>query len=163
MNTSNLSQPTESKKAFDWRFVTPLYIGSALNPVNTSFIATALVPIAAAINVPVGQTAVLVAALYMACIVAQPAAGKLSEVFGPRRVFLAGILAVLAGGVLGGFGHDLATLIVSRVLIGVGTSTGYPSAMLLIRQRAESAGLTGPPGGVLGGLVIAGMATAVIG
>lgn len=140
-----------------------MYIGSALNPVNTTFIATALVPIAAAINVPVGQTAVLVAALYMACIVAQPAAGKLSEAFGPRRVFLAGILAVLAGGVLGGFGHDLATLIVSRILIGVGTSTGYPSAMLLIRQRAESARLTEPPGGVLGGLVIAGMATAVIG
>jgi MFS family permease len=163
MNTSNLPQPTESKKAFDWRFVTPLFIGSALNPVNSSFIATALVPVAAAIHVPVGQTAVLVAALYMACIVAQPAAGKLSEAFGPRRVFLAGILAVLAGGVLGGLGHDLATLIVSRVLIGVGTSTGYPSAMLLIRQRAESAGLTEPPGGVLGGLVIAGMATAVIG
>ncbi len=93
MNISNLPQPTESKKAFDWRFVTPLYIGSALNPVNSSFIATALVPVAAAIHVPVGQTAVLVAALYMACIVAQPAAGKLSEVFGPRRVFLAGILA----------------------------------------------------------------------
>lgn len=72
MNESNSPQPTESKKAFDWRFVTPLYIGSALNPVNSSFIATALVPIAAAINVPVGQTAVLVAALYMACIVAQP-------------------------------------------------------------------------------------------
>jgi len=163
MEKSTSPQSAESKKAFDWRFVTPLYIGSALNPVNTSFIATALVPIAAAISVPVGQTAVLVAALYMACIIAQPAAGKLSEAFGPRRVFLAGILAVLAGGVLGGFGHDLTMLIVSRVLIGVGTSTGYPSAMLLIRQRAESAGLTSPPGGVLGGLMIAGMATAVIG
>jgi MFS family permease len=163
MNKSNSLQPIESKNAFDWRFVTPLYIGSTLNPVNSSFIATALVPIAAAINIPVGQTAVLVAALYMACIVAQPAAGKLSEVFGPRRVFLAGIFAVLIGGVLGGSGHDLATLIVSRVMIGVGTSTGYPSAMLLIRQRAESAGLTEPPGGVLGGLVIGGMVTTVIG
>jgi MFS family permease len=48
-------------------------------------------------------------------------------------------------------------------MIGVGTSTGYPSAILLIRQRAESTGLTKSPGGVLGGLVIAGMATAVIG
>lgn len=163
MNKSTSPQPNESKKAFDWRFAAPLYIGSALNPVNTSFIATALVPIAAAINVPVGQTAVLVAALYMACIVAQPAAGKLSEAFGPRRVFLVGILTVLVGGVLGGLGRDLTMLMISRVLIGVGTSTGYPSAMLLIRQRAESAGLTEPPGGVLGGLVIAGMATAVIG
>jgi hypothetical protein len=45
---------------------------------------------------------------------------------------------------------------VARVLIGVGTSTGYPSAMLLIRRRAEQAGLDTAPGNVLGGLVIAG-------
>ena len=33
--------------AFSWRFVTPLFMGSALNPVNSSILATALVPIAA--------------------------------------------------------------------------------------------------------------------
>jgi MFS family permease len=54
-------------------------------------------------------------------------------------------------------------LIVARVLIGVGTSAGYPSAMLLIRRRATQAGLGAPPGGVLGGLVIAGMVTPAIG
>jgi len=52
---------------------------------------------------------------------------------------------------------------VARVLIGVGTSAGYPSAMLLIRRRAEWAGLDKPPGGVLGGLQIAGAATAALG
>ena len=51
----------------------------------------------------------------------------------------------------------------ARVLIGIGTSAGYPSAMVLIRRRAASAGLAAPPGGVLGGLAIAGMATAAIG
>jgi MFS family permease len=163
LDTGSSVPSDKSSTAFGWRFVAPLYIGSALNPVNSSFIATALVSIASAVNVTVGQTAVLVAALYMACVVAQPAAGKLSETFGPRRVFLAGILAVLIGGFVGGFGHDLATLIVSRILIGIGTSTGYPSAMLIIRNRAESAGLTKTPGNVLGGLMIAGMATAVIG
>jgi MFS family permease len=138
-------------------------MGSALNPVNSSLIATALVPIAEAMHVSVGRIAVLVSALYLASSIAQPTAGKLSEEFGPRRVFLAGILIVLAGGVLGGVGQDLTTLIVSRVLIGIGTSAGYPSAMLLIRRRAESAGLDKPPGGVLGGLQIAGTATAALG
>ena len=54
-------------------------------------------------------------------------------------------------------------LIVARVLIGIGTSAGYPSAMLLIRRRSEWAGLNQPPGGVLGGLVIAGMVTPAVG
>jgi MFS family permease len=150
-------------RAFSWRFVTPLLMASTLNPVNTSLIATALVPIAGAVRVPVGQTAVLVSALYLASALAQPTAGKLAEEFGPRRVFLAGLLIVLAGGLAGGLGQDLATLVAARILIGIGSSAVYPSAMPLIRRQAQAAGLAAPPGGMLGGLVVAGSATAALG
>jgi MFS family permease len=149
--------------AFAWKFVTPLYVGAALNPVNSSIIATALVPIATAMHVSVGSTAILVSGLYLASAIAQPTAGKLSEEFGPRRVFMTGIMLVLLGGLVGGFGRNLTMLIVARVLIGVGTSAGYPSAMVLIRRRAAAAGMSAPPGGVLGGIAIAGMATTAIG
>lgn len=153
----------QSENPFSWRFVAPLYMGSTLNPINSSIIATALVPIAGAISVSVAQTTLLVTALYLASSIAQPTAGKLSEEFGPRRVFLTGILMVLVGGLLGGFGRDLIMLAVARVLIGIGTSTAYPSAMLLIRRRADLAGLAEPPGHVLGALQIAGVVTAAIG
>lgn len=83
---------------------------------------------------PSGRTAVLVSALYVATAIAQPTAGKVAEVFGPRRV-----------------------------LIGLGTSCAYPTAMLLIRGRADAAGMEKPPGGVLGGLQIAGIPTASLG
>ncbi|WP_432144440.1 MFS transporter [Streptomyces sp. bgisy084] len=154
---------SHAASAFSWRFVMPLFTGSAINAINTSLIATALVPIAAAVHVPVGRTAVLVSALYLACAIAQPVGGKLAEEFGPRRVFLAGVLIVLAGGVVGGLGEGLTALVVARVLIGVGSSAVYPSAMLLIRRRAAAAGLDAPPGGVLGGLMIAGAATSALG
>jgi MFS family permease len=148
---------------FSWRFTTPLFIGSALNPINSSLIATALVPIARGLGVSIGQTAALVTALYLASAIAQPTAGKAAEVFGPRRVFLAGIGLVIVGGLVGGFAQDLLTLLTSRVLIGLGTSCAYPTAMLLIRRRARDAGLDQPPGAVLGGLQIAGIATASLG
>jgi MFS family permease len=150
-------------RPFSWRFTTPLFIGSALNPVNSSLLATALLPIAHGIGVPVGQTAALVTALYLATAIAQPTAGKAAEVFGPRRVFLAGIILVGVGGLAGGLAQDLLTLLISRVLIGLGTSCAYPTAMLLIRRRARDTGLDKPPGGVLGGLQIAGIATASLG
>jgi MFS family permease len=150
-------------RPFSWQFTTPLFIGSALNPVNSSLIATALLPISRGIGVPVGQTAALVTALYLATAIAQPTAGKAAEVLGARRVFLAGIILVGVGGLAGGFAQDLITLLVSRVLIGLGTSCAYPTAMLLIRRRARDAGLDKPPGGVLGGLQIAGIATASLG
>jgi MFS family permease len=152
-----------NRSAFSWRYTTPLFIGSALNPINSSLIATALVSIAAGIHVSVGRTAGLVSALYLASTIGQPTAGKAAEVFGPRRVFLAGIGLVLAGSLIGGFALGLPCLIIGRALIGLGTSCAYPTAMLLIRRRATEAGLDGPPGSVLGGLQIAGVATASFG
>jgi predicted MFS family arabinose efflux permease len=157
------SAADRQRSAFSWRFVTPLYLSSALNPVNSSLIATALVPIAHAMSVSVGATAVLISALYLASAIAQPTAGKLAEQLGPRRVFLVGIVLVLLGGIVGGFGQNMAALTVARVLIGTGTSAGYPAAMVIIRRRAIRAGMSGPPGRVLGGLSIAGTVTVAVG
>jgi MFS family permease len=163
MTTIETKAEQHTGNPFHWRFVTPLLMGSCLNPVNSSLIATALVPIATAMHVSVGKTAVLVSALYLACTIAQPTAGKLSEEFGPRRVFLTGIAIVFIGGLVGGFGTNMAMLTLARVLIGIGTSAGYPSAMLLVRRRATEAGMKAPPGNVLGSLVIAGMVTPALG
>jgi MFS family permease len=78
-------------------------------------------------------------------------------------VFLLGILLVAVGGLAGGVAGDLGTLIVSRVLVGLGTSCAYPTAMLLIRRRASELALDRPPGGVLGGLQISAIASASLG
>ncbi|WP_084701413.1 MFS transporter [Streptacidiphilus anmyonensis] len=155
--------PAPTQNPFGRRFVSPLYLGAALNPVNSSIIATALVSLAAALHLAVGDTAILISSLYLTCALAQPAAGRLAEEFGPRRVFVAGILLVLAGGVVGSLAHALPLLIVARVLVGAGTSAGYPSAMLLIRRRAQRAGLQAPPRAVLGGLAVTGAATVAVG
>ena len=157
------SQQGVRERPFSWRFTTPLFIGSALNPINSSMIATALVPIATSLHVSIGQTASLVTALYLASAIAQPTAGKVAEVFGARRVFLVGIVLVLLGGILGAAAQDLPMLLIARILIGLGTSCAYPTAMLLIQRRAIAAGMENPPGGVLGGLQIAGIATAALG
>ncbi|MFI9780952.1 MFS transporter [Streptomyces sp. NPDC051956] len=54
-------------------------------------------------------------------------------------------------------------LTVARVLIGIGTSAAFPCAMVMIRRRAHDTVLDAPPGGVLSGLAIAGMAIAAVG
>ncbi|MQY18142.1 MFS transporter [Nocardia macrotermitis] len=162
-STSAVPADATAQSPFTWRFLSPLYLASILNPVNTSLIATALVPIAHGLGIPIGQTAALVTALYLASAVAQPTAGKAAEVFGPRRVLIAGAFALGVGGLIGWIAPDLLTLLISRVLIGLGTSCAYPTAMLLIRKRAREAGMAQPPGGVLGGLQITGVATASLG
>jgi MFS family permease len=163
MRVTDRIRSIDTAKPFPWRFLAPLLIGSALNPINSSVIATAMVPVATAMHSSVGHTTVLISALYVATAIGQPTAGKLAEQFGPRRVLVVGIVAVLAGGVFGGLSNNLFALVVARVLIGVGTSSAYPSSMLLIGRRAERAGMDAPPGRVLGGLVIAVMVTAAAG
>ena len=66
-----------------------------------------------------------------------------------ERVPLAGILILLAGGVIGTLAPAFGFLLLSRALIGVGTSAAYPTAMALVRQRADSVGM-GVPSRVLG-------------
>jgi MFS family permease len=79
-----------SKGGFERRLIAPLILGSVLNPVNSSMIAVSLVPIGMAFGAPPSQTAWLVSALYLATAVGQPVAGRLVDIYGPRRLYLAG-------------------------------------------------------------------------
>ena len=147
---------------FDRRLIVPMILGSILNPVNSSILAVALVPIGVALGAPASETAWLVSALYLATSVGQPVVGRLVDLYGPRRLFLAASVLVGAGGVLGTVAPNLPALVVARVLIGLGTCAGYPASMYLIRREGERTG-TDSPAGVLTMLAVATQTVAVIG
>lgn len=147
---------------FDRRLLPPLVLGSLLNPVNSSMLAVALVPIGIAFGAPPAETAYLVSALYLATAIAQPVVGRLVDLFGARRLYLAGTALVGAAGVLAAFAPSLGWLVVSRVLLGIGTCAAYPSAMHLIRREADRRGLA-TPSGVLTTLSVATQTIVVIG
>jgi MFS family permease len=149
-------------KPFGWRFTAPLLLGSTLNPINSSMLATGLVGIGLDFHLGPGKTASLISVLYLCSAIAQPTMGKLSTLFGPRRVFQAGILILLLAGVVGTLAPAFGFLLVSRALIGIGSSAAYPTAMALVRRRADSVGI-GVPSRVLGNFSIAAQVTVVIG
>jgi MFS family permease len=154
--------PAKPGKPFGWRFTTPLLLGSTLNPINSSMLATGLLGIGLDFHLGPGQTATLISVLYLCSAIAQPTMGKLSTLFGPRRVFQAGILILLLAGVIGTLAPAFGFLLLSRALIGIGTSAAYPTAMALVRKRADSVGV-GVPSRVLGNFSIAAQVTVVIG
>lgn len=149
-------------KPFSARFTAPLLLGSTLNPINTATIATALVGIGVDFHVGPTQTASLISVLYLVSSVAQPTVGKLANLFGPRRVFLVGAMIMTLAGIVGAAAPSFGWLLVSRGLIGLGSSAAFPTAMSLIRSRADAAG-QGVPSRVIGNLSIAGQVCAVIG
>ncbi|HET6503215.1 MAG TPA: MFS transporter [Amycolatopsis sp.] len=153
---------TGSADGFDRRLLAPMILGSILNPVNSSIIAVSLVPIGVAFGAPPAGTAWLISALYLATAIGQPVTGRLIDLYGPRRLFLAGTALTGVAGIVGTVAPDLGVLIVARVLLGFGTCAGYPAAMYLIRSEARRTGHDSPAG-VLTALAVATQTIAVVG
>lgn len=140
------------------RLAVPLVLGSMLNPVNSSMLAVALIPIGVAFGASPATTVWLVSSLYVTTAVGQPVVGLLVDRFGARPLYLAGAGLVGAAGLLGMAAPSLGTLIVARVLIGLGTSAAYPAAMRLLRDRDQADNR-----GMLTALAVAGQVIAVVG
>nr|WP_296066042.1 MFS transporter [uncultured Actinoplanes sp.] len=153
---------TEPELSFNRRLIAPMILGAILNPINSSMIAVALVPIGVAFHVLPADTAWLVSALYVATATGQPVVGRLVDRYGPRRLYLIATSMVGIAGVMGLLAPDLGVLIASRVLLGLGTCAGYPAAMYLIRSESRRTGVDSP-GGVLTALSVAAQTIVVIG
>ncbi|MGF1432030.1 MFS transporter [Kitasatospora sp. LaBMicrA B282] len=151
-----------AERPFAGRMMAPLLIGVALNPINSTMIATVLVAVGNAFGVGPARTAWLVAVLYLASAVGQPTMGKLADLLGPRKVFLAGLAVVVAAGTVGTLAPAFGWLIASRVLLGLGTSAAYPAAMAMLRAESRRTGLA-TPRPVLGRISLASLASAAVG
>jgi MFS family permease len=157
-----LRQRFGSDDGFDRKLIAPLVSGAVLNPINSTIVSVALIPIGVAFGAPPSQTAWLISALYLATAVGQPVVGRLIDTFGPRRLFLPATALVGVAGVIGALAPNLAVLIVARVILGFGTCAGYPAAMRLIHDEADRTG-EDSPNRVLTILAISTQTIAVIG
>ena len=96
--------------------------------------------------------------------------GTLGDLLGRKRVMLAGIALFSAGSLVGALASDSHTLIIARVVMGVGAAACEPGTLSLIRhiypdrrERARAlgvwtavSGISLALGPVLGGMLIAG-------
>ncbi|MGY0022188.1 MFS transporter [Streptomyces sp. cg35] len=153
---------TAGPGGFDRRLIAPMILGSVLNPINSSMLAVALIPIGRAFGAPPSQTAWLVSGLYLATAVGQPVIGRLVDAFGPRRLYLAGTALVGVAGLLGALAPNLWVLVASRVLLGFGTSAAYPASMSLLRTESDRTGMKSPSG-ILASLSVSNQVIAVVG
>jgi MFS family permease len=143
---------------FDRKLIAPLVLGAILNPINSSMIAVALVPIGEYFHVLPSSTGWLVSALYLATATGQPVVGRLVDRYGPRTLYLLGTALVGLAGLLGCLAPNFGVLIASRVLLGFGTCAGYPAAMYLVRRSGSDS-----PAGVLTALAVSAQTVAVVG
>ncbi|MEC5145818.1 MFS transporter [Chitinophaga sp. 212800010-3] len=135
-------------------FMAPLVLGNMLNPLNSTMLATAIVSICGAFGQDLGTGALLIVPLYLTSAIGQPLMGRLADIFSARRINLLGFVVILISALIGVLARNFSWLIVSRVLLGLGSSAAYPSAMTMIRQRYAALHQE-VPGRILGLLAIA--------
>lgn len=127
---------------------------------NSSVVAVALVPIArdlgAAASIPW-----IVSGLYLAAAIGSSVGGRLADLYGPRRVYLVGVVVVILASLAGPFVRDVNALVAVRVLLGLGASVQFPAAMAIIRRQA--AARQAEPVGTISVIALCGQSTAAVG
>lgn len=143
-------------------FLIPILIAVALNPLNSSMLATAIAPIERDFPDTPSVGVWLVAALYLASAIAQPVLGRIADVLGPRRVLIVGMVLVGVGAIMGYVASTVTLLLASRVILGVGTAAGYPTALAIIQITSSERGVD-PSARTLAALSIAANVSVALG
>ena len=141
--------------------VAGLSLGTALNPLNSSMIAVALVVLRADFGLDVAAVTWVVTSFYLASAAGQPVMGRLADRFGPRRMFMLGMGLVALTCALAPLAPNFALLCVARAVMALGTATAYPSAVVMVGAIAHRAKVD--PARPLGRLQMANTSAAAVG
>src|SRR5437016_224174 len=97
--------------------------------------------------------------------------GKLSDEFGRRRIFMAGISLFVVGSVIDGFSQNLSQILVGRIIQGFGAAMASPSTLSILtttftgKARGVAFGIWGATAGAAAvlGPVLGGYFTSTVG
>ncbi len=147
--------------------VAGLSLGTALNPLNSSMIAVALVVLRADFGLDVATVTWVITSFYLSSAAGQPLMGKLADRFGPRRMFMLGMGLVAVTCALAPFSPNFALLCVARAVMALGTAAAYPSAVVMVGAMVQQSS-TGQRGNVrssrpLGHIQMANTSAAAVG
>jgi EmrB/QacA subfamily drug resistance transporter len=123
-------------------------LGMLLAALNQTIVATALPRIVGDLG-GVDHYSWVFSAYMLAATVTTPIYGRLSDVYGRRRFFVAGIVIFMIGAVVGGMSDSMTQLVIARAIQGLGAGALIPLAVATIgdlippSDRGKWQGLTG--------------------
>ena len=156
-----MTPPADPARSRTGPAVAALSLGTLLNPLNSSMIAVALVSLQRDFDVDVTTVTWVITSFYLASAAGQPLMGRLADRFGPRRLFLFGMVVVALACALTPLSSSFVGVCIGRVALAIGTATAFPSAIAMLRPLAASSGVGTPR--LLGRIQIANTSGAAIG
>ncbi|SEG71625.1 MFS transporter [Paenibacillus sp. UNC499MF] len=116
-----------------WWLMTSVGLGILLNPLNSSMVSVAIPSLQKVFHLDFTGVSWIIFSFYIASAVAQPVMGKVSDLFGRRKIFLAGLVIAFAASLLAPLSPGFGWLIVFRIVQSIGTSMMVAVGMALVR------------------------------
>src|SRR6186713_469964 len=108
-----------------------LLLGMSLGALEATVVSTAMPTVIAQLG-GLAHYSWVFAAYLLTSTASVPIWGRLSDLYGRRRLYLAGILVFLAGSALSGAATTMSQLIAFRALQGLGAGAVIPLSMTII-------------------------------
>jgi EmrB/QacA subfamily drug resistance transporter len=108
-------------------------LGVLLNPLNSSMIAVAIARLQNVYRLDYTVVSWIIFSFYIASAVAQPVMGKASDLFGRKKIFLAGLVVAFIASLLSPLSPTFGWLIVFRIVQSIGTSMIISVGLAIVR------------------------------
>lgn len=108
-------------------------LGVLLNPLNSSMVSVAIARLQDSFRLDYTVVSWIVFAFYIASAIAQPVMGKASDLFGRRKIFLAGLVVAFVASLFAALAPNFGWLIVLRIVQSIGTSMTISVGMAIVR------------------------------
>ena len=120
-------------KARSWWLMISIGLGILLNPLNSSMVSIAIPKVQHAFQLDFTAVSWIIFSFYIASAIAQPVMGKVSDLFGRRIIFLAGLVVAFIASLCAALSPNFGWLIVFRVVQSIGTSMMVAVGMAIVR------------------------------
>ncbi|MEL0081615.1 MAG: MFS transporter [Gammaproteobacteria bacterium] len=138
------------------RLIVAVGLSAGLIPLNSTSIAIALPMIGAHFNADNSLLSQWVLASYLlASVLFLGPAGKMGDIWGLFRLLRLGRILFLVGALIGALAPNVALLVLSRIIMGLGSAFLMPSAIAIVRNAVGAEQRASALGALAGGLAIA--------
>ncbi|TXK84206.1 MFS transporter [Paenibacillus sp. N3.4] len=119
--------------ARSWWLMISVGLGMLLNPLNSSMVAVAIPRLQNGFQLDFTVVSWIIFSFYIASAIANPVMGKASDLFGRKKIFLAGLVVAFVASILAPLSPNFGWLIVFRIVQSIGTSMMISVGMAIVR------------------------------
>ena len=135
-----LARPGRHATRSPWIGFSAVAVGTAMSTLDSSIVNVALPTIGRELGGSIAAVQWIVAAYLLTISAALLTAGRLGDLIGHRRVFVAGMLLFTAGSALCGLAQGLPSLVAARFVQGLGASATMAMARRRSRRSSRASG-----------------------